>query len=327
MTKIDVEKRKQELINYINTNHKLPLNWKEHFEDGGDMRLWFDSIYHLDKFKDYNQELNELFNKYNIHVLTSLEKEQEFREYVSRRRQIPRVHEYTFSDNSDMAIWYLTYKDEHEEFETSIQENLPEYQELDLAEIWSDCKDEFLDIIKSQGRIPRYGEFKINDRGIDVRTIFDKLVSFDPDFSERLLLHLETFHNPHCLSKEDRYLEYKVAVTTLGYEPDIQELRFSDGTDMFTWITKYRTEEFQKEIDSITNPKPEREVNIYYIPKFRKTGGKFYTICTNYGERLDLAGINSFEEAKKLDPTIKKSGGLILKKTDIIKNHNPGGDK
>ena len=96
---------------------------------------------------------------------------------------------------------------------------------------------------------------------------------------------------------------------------------------MFTWITKYRTEEFQKEIDSITNPKPEREVNIYYIPEFRKTGGKFYTICTNYGERLDLAGINSFEEAKKLDPTIKKSGGLILKKTDIIKNHNPGGDK
>ena len=43
--------------------------------------------------------------------------------------------------------------------------------------------------------------------------------------------------------------------------------------------------------------KKKKKVNIYLIPNFRNTGGKFYTIFTNVGERLDLSSIESYEEA------------------------------
>ena len=60
------------------------------------------------------------------------------------------------------------------------------------------------------------------------------------------------------------------------------------------------------------------KVNIYLIPNFKKTGGKFYTILTNVGERLDLSSIETYEDALKIDSSIKKQGGLILKKDQTI---------
>ena len=52
------------------------------------------------------------------------------------------------------------------------------------------------------------------------------------------------------------------------------------------------------------------------------SGGKFYTICTNVGERLDLSNVNSFDEAKAMDDTIVKRGGVILKQNEEIESVN-----
>lgn len=56
------------------------------------------------------------------------------------------------------------------------------------------------------------------------------------------------------------------------------------------------------------------------IPNFKNKNGKFYTICTNVGEKLDLSNIQSFEEAQKLDPTIVKRGEVVLKQDEVIES-------
>ena len=107
----------------------------------------------------------------------------------------------------------------------------------------------------------------------------------------------------------------------MGYIPDLQEARFTDGTDMLTWYTRYKNEipNLEEEINCLVNKEtPKKKVNIYLIPNFRKAGGKFYTICTNVGERLDLSNITSYEQAKELDDTFTKRGGLILRKDEEI---------
>ena len=71
-------------------------------------------------------------------------------------------------------------------------------------------------------------------------------------------------------------------------------------------------------IDELCESRQPKKLNIYFIPEFKKTGGKFYTICTNEGEKLDISSISSYEEAKKLDSTFVKRGGLILKKDEEI---------
>ena len=123
------------------------------------------------------------------------------------------------------------------------------------------------------------------------------------------------------MSLDERIKELKATVLSLGYIPDLQEYRFSDKTDMFTWYTRYKTKfkDLEIEVNSlITKENPNKKVNIYLIPNFRTTGGKFYTILTNVGERLDLSSIESYEEASKLDSTIVKRGGVILKKDEEI---------
>ena len=75
-------------------------------------------------------------------------------------------------------------------------------------------------------------------------------------------------------------------------------------------------------IDEKTTTLKIEKVNIYLIPNFRNTGGRFYTILTNVGERLDLSNINSYEEALEIDSTIVKRGGVILKKDEEIDSVN-----
>ena len=90
---------------------------------------------------------------------------------------------------------------------------------------------------------------------------------------------------------------------------------------MFTWYIKYKNvfPDLEKEINSVIwKNSPKKKVNIYLIPSFRKTGGRFYTICTNVGERLDLSQIESIEDALQEDDTIVKRGGIILKKDEEI---------
>ncbi len=313
------EIRKKEFIKYVNTNHMLPVVWKVRFSDNTDMRLWFNKIKKLDEFKDFINEIDSILKQYNLKILSDKEKEQEFLDYINKHNQIPLYGDAYFSDNDEMNSWYMSYKNHKRDYETVVRDSLSEYRNLDLAEIWSFIRDEFISIIKILKRIPNYGEFIIRD-GIDVRVIYDKLVSFDPETTEKILLHLQTY-NRNKLSLDNRISEFLECVSRLGYVPFIQESRFSDGTDMFTWYSKYKNivNNLESEVNvRIKDESPLRKVNIYLIPNFRNTGGKFYTVFSNVGERLDLSQVSSFEEAKMLDDSLVKRGGVILKQDEEI---------
>ena len=321
MSKELFEKRKNEFKVFITREHRMPRIWEVRFSDNEDKRLWFNKISKVEKYKDFINEINSLLSNFDLKILSNKEKEQEFIDYISQNNQIPLYGEAYFSDNDEMHSWYMSYKEKNRNFETIIHNSLIEYQELDLASIWSFIKLEFISIIKKLKRIPNHGEVIIQD-GIDVRVIYDKLESFDPEFTEKLLLHLQTY-NKKTLSIDDRIKELLDTVSNLGYIPFLQESRFSDGTDMFTWYTRYKNilPNLDKDIQSrISKEEPKRKVNIYIIPNFKNKGGKFYTICTNVGERLDLSGINSFDEAKAMDDTLVKRGGVILKQNEEIES-------
>ena len=321
MSKKLFEKRKIEFKEFVTREHRMPRIWEVRFSDNEDMRLWFNKISKVEKYKDFINEINSLLSNFDLKILSNKEKEQEFIDYISQNNQIPLYGEAYFSDNDEMHSWYMSYKEKNKNFETIIHNSLIEYQELDLASIWSFIKVEFISIIKKLKRIPNHGEVIIQD-GIDVRIIYDKLESFDPEFTEKLLLHLQTY-NKKALSIDDRIKELLDTVSNLGYIPFLQESRFSDGTDMFTWYTRYKNilPNLNKDIQArISKEEPKRKVNIYIIPNFKNKGGKFYTICTNVGERLDLSGINSFDEAKAMDDTLVKRGGVILKQNEEIES-------
>ena len=321
MSKELFEKRKIEFKNFITIELRMPKVWEVRFSDSEDMRLWFNKISKLENFKDFVNEINIILGKYNLKILSDKEKEQEFMNYIEYNIQIPLYGEAYFSDNDEMRSWYMSYREKNRNFETIVHNNLKEYQELDLAFIWSFIKSEFIAIIKKLKRIPNHGEVIIQD-GIDVRVIYDKLESFDPEFTEKLLLHLQTY-NSKKLSIDDRIKELLLTISNLGYIPFLQESRFSDGTDMFTWYNRYKNvlPNLDKDIQlKLTKEKPKRKVNIYLIPNFKNKGGKFYTICTNVGERLDLSNISSFDEAKAIDDTLVKRGGVILKQNEEIES-------
>lgn len=321
MSKELFEKRKIEFKEFVTREHRMPRIWEVRFSDNEDMRLWFNKISKVEKYKDFINEINSLLSNFDLKILSNKEKEQEFIDYISQNNQIPLYGEAYFSDNDEMHSWYMSYKEKNRNFETIIHDSLKEYQELDLASIWSFIKLEFISIIKKLKRIPNHGEVIIQD-GIDVRVIYDKLESFDPEFTEKLLLHLQTY-NKKALSIDDRIKELLDTVSNLGYIPFLQESRFSDGTDIFTWYTRYKNilPSLDKDIQArIFKEEPKRKVNIYIIPNFKNKGGKFYTICTNVGERLDLSGINSFDEAKAMDDTLVKRGGVILKQNEEIES-------
>ena len=321
MSKELFEKRKIEFKEFVINEYRMPKIWEVKFSDNEDMRLWFNKISKVEKFKEFISEINNLLNKFDLKILSDKEKEQEFMDYINKNNQIPLYGEAYFSDNDEMHSWYMSYKEKNRNYETIIHNNLREYQELDLASIWSFIKLEFISIIKKLKRIPNHGEVIIQD-GIDVRVIYDKLESFDPEFTEKLLLHLQTY-NPKSLSIDDRIKELLMTISNLGYIPFLQESRFSDGTDMFTWYNRYKNilPNLGEDIHSrITKEEPKRKVNIYLIPNFKNKGGKFYTICTNVGERLDLSNISSFDEAKEIDDTLVKRGGVILKQDEEIDN-------
>lgn len=321
MSKELFEKRKIEFKDFVAKEHRMPKIWEVRFSDNEDMRLWFNKISKVEKYKDFINEIRNILSEFDLKILSNKEKEQEFMNYINENNQIPLYGEAYFSDNDEMHSWYMSYRERNRNFETIIHDGLKEYQELDLASIWSFIKLEFISIIKKLKRIPNHGEVIIQD-GIDVRVIYDKLESFDPEFTEKLLLHLQTY-NKKALSIDDRIKELLYTVSNLGYIPFLQESRFSDGTDMFTWYARYKKilPNLDKDIQlRITKEEPKRKVNIYLIPNFKNKGGKFYTICTNVGERLDLSGINSFDEAKAIDDTLVKRGGVILKQDEEIEN-------
>ena len=318
------KKRMEEFTNYIiNKSRMMPKVWQVRFTDGGDMRLWFDKLKNIDQFTnselmDAYKQIMDNISSVGIHILNDESRELEFLNYVEKFQRIPMYGDAFFSDNADMNSWYLSYKNDHDLFETEVHNKLPEYQNFHLEEIIFD-RDEFVNIMKKLKRVPNHGEFKTAS-GIDVRTIFDKLEDYNPDLRERILLHLETY-NKHSLTIDNRVNELITWVSEMGYVPYIGEARFSDGTDMFTWFNRYKKiipfleNDIQVKIDIYNQPN--NNCNIYFIPMPRKNGGDFYVVCQNVGERLDLSGL-SLEEAQIKYPDLDRIGGMMVKKgTDL----------
>ena len=320
------EDRKRIFKETIMSIGNLPRTWMFKFEDGEDQRVWFDKLLKTEEYKDFIKEVEDLLSKFGKKIVTDKEKEEEFYEHILLIDRIPMEREYYFSDNSDMRMWYMSYKDKHEDFETKVHDSLSENTDLDLEVIWSDIKEEFFYIIKTLGRIPRHNEKKLQC-GIDVRTIYDRLETFDTSLYEKINLHLATYKK-NTPSTQKRTEEFLTMISKLGYIPELQEARFSDNCDMLTWYERYKTvvPELEEEVSKrITKTKPVKKVNIYLIPNFKNKGGKFYTICSNTGEVLDLSEVTTFEEAQQLDSTLVKRGGLILKQDEEIETISKGG--
>lgn len=319
MSKNLFDKRKSEFLQAIKKDQRLPKLWEYVFTDGEDMRLWFNKISKVEQFKDFVAEVENVLGIYNKKILTDREREGEFLNCISSIKRIPARGEKYFSDNTDMFTWYMSYKKRDKGFENIVYINLPEYNDFDLVTVWPLIKQEFISILKKLKRIPEHGEV-ILQNDIDVRVVYDKLKSYDPEFFEKLLLHLQTY-DKKGLSIDDRIIQLKKAVSNLGYIPQLQEMRFTDETDMFTWYTKYKKifPNLEGEVNSLLHKEPPKhKVNIYLIPNFRNTDGKFYTIYTNVGEKLDLSNINSFEEIKKIDDTLVKRGEIMLAEDEEI---------
>ena len=296
--------RKYELVEVINRIKRLPNIWEYTFSDGEDMRRWYDSISQLGIYNDYIREINILINKYHIRTLSDKELEEQFINTISKLKHLPKKNEVSFTDNTDMYSWYIKYKNNNPSFEYKVKEYLPEYKDIDLTNIWPSCKQEFINILKQLKRVPRYGEY-ILDNNIDIRVLYDKLQQYDPVFFEKLLLHLETYKLKK-LSIDKRIEELRLEVIRLGYIPYLQESRFSDGTDMFTWYMRYKDKmpELSEELSKYTVNK-DKNITIYTIPKFKNRTGKYYNLQTNIDEQLDLSNLISYENLDKQDSIMK----------------------
>lgn len=296
--------RKYELVEVINRIKRLPNIWEYTFSDGEDMRRWYDSISQLGIYNDYIREINILINKYHIRTLSDKEREEQFINTISKLEHLPKKEEISFTDNTDMYSWYIKYKNNNPSFEREVKEYLPEYIDIDLTNIWPSCKQEFINILKQLKRVPRYGEY-ILDNNIDIRVLYDKLEHYDPIFFEKLLLHLETYKLKK-LSIDKRIEELRLEFIRLGYIPYLQESRFSDGTDMFTWYMRYKDKmpELSEELSKYTVNK-DKNITIYTIPKFKNRTGKYYNLQTNIDEQLDLSNLISYENLDKQDSIMK----------------------
>lgn len=296
--------RKYELVEVINRIKRLPNIWEYTFSDGEDMRKWYDSISQLGIYNDYIREINILINKYHIRTLSDKELEEQFINTISKLEHLPKKNEVSFTDNTDMYSWYIKYKNNNPSFEYKVKEYLPEYKDIDLTNIWPSCKQEFINILKQLKRVPRYGEY-ILDNNIDIRVLYDKLEHYDPVFFEKLLLHLETYKLKK-LSIDKRIEELRLEVIRLGYIPYLQESRFSDGTDMFTWYMRYKVNmpELSEELSKYIINK-DKNITIYTIPKFINRTGKYYNLQTNIDEVLDLSNLISYENLDKQDSIMK----------------------
>lgn len=316
-------RRKEQFREFVSAEQRLPRKWERNFEDGSDMRVWFDKLQLSDYFSDFIKEIINTLKRFNYIILDDNAKKSEFLDFIRKYDHIPVYGEALFSDDSDMYTWYFKYKKMCDEFETEVHNSLSEFNDFDLSQDWFFIKDEFIEIIKRLKRIPQHGEV-VTQNGIDIRCIFDKLYNFDPDFYENLLLELESYKT-NSLSIADRKKELFNCISSLQYIPYIQECRFTDGTDMYTWYHKYkdRISGLEDEVNNLLKPKSKiKELNIYIVPNMRKNGGKFYTICTNEGEKLNLTSMEAFEELRKIDSTLVKRGGIILKQDEEIGSIN-----
>lgn len=321
------KQRKLQFIETVNRIGNLPKYFQVKFRDGEDQRKWFDTIMKMAEFHDFVDEVRDILKQFDKKILTDEDKEREFIEKIIKIRRIPNRYEFYFSDNIDMNIWYMDYTNKNNSFAHYVKDLLPENIYFDPVEIYQEDIDEFKRFIKDKKRLPKYNEAK-TERGIDLLVIYDKMESFDPVFYERVKHFLSNNSKKH-LSPLDKKKQFLDKVKELKYIPILQEIRFSDGTDMFTWYESYKTKfpDLEEEVNRLINEPIIQKLNIYLIPNFKNKGGKFYTICSNVGEKLDISEITSFEELQKKDSTVKKNGGIILKQNQEIDSITLGGKK
>ena len=148
MAKELVLNRMLDFKRFVTTNKRLPKVWEIKFLDKEDMRLWFDTILKLPNFQNFVTEINEILQANGKKILTDLEKEQEFLNYILKYNKIPQNNEAYFSDESEMLTWYRFYRIKHPQYEEQVHHSLYEYQDFDINLIWPRIKDEFLSIIK-----------------------------------------------------------------------------------------------------------------------------------------------------------------------------------
>lgn len=318
MSRIQFEKKYDELMDYIRIEHKLPKVWEEQFSDNSDMRLWFNKLYSNNLYKEYCLNIVNILNKYGFKILSDKEKENEFIEYIKKYDEIPSYNNAFFSDNSDMANWYLKYKNNNDEFETNVHNLLSEYNEFDLSCVLFYAKEEFFEVVNKLKRIPSHGEV-YTQNGIDIRVIFDKLSDYEPELAENLLIELSSF-SKNKLNIKDRKNQYLDYIRNMGSTPWLQECRFSDGVDMYTWYEKYknRIDGFEEEVNELISKKKVSKVNLYLLYDSLEDGNISYTICTNEGIELNLDFISNFNEAKDKYPELCERGKIILKENEQI---------
>lgn len=241
--------RKKEFIKFIKIKKRLPNMWEMTFTDGEDARIWFDSLLKLD-FDYAKSFVNEIYSIYNIRTLNELEKENEYIEYVRVNSGKLKQGYHYFSDGVDMFKWLYPIKDEKKNFAKFVRNIDMDYYELEMPLYWPRSKKELVDLIKKLKRLPDYGE-KVLLCGLDARALINKLLTYDPDFIETMLLHIESYKTDK-MDVNARINAYLMAVENLGYRPFLQECRFIDGTDMYTWINKYERiiPNLKEEIDS-----------------------------------------------------------------------------
>ena len=256
MTNEIIIKRIQELKETIRRIKNLPKVRQCTTFDGEDQRLWFESISKIKEFNNYIEEIDSLLSQYGITRLTDEEREEEFLIKVISIKRLPKEKELYFIDNLDMRSWYNKYIYQNKDYKKTIYNNLPEYQELDLSIYWTkEIKEEFIQILKRIRRIPKHREIKLSN-GIDFTILLDKLYTYDSIFYEKVLLTIANI-SPDPLSEDIKEKLFINKVKQLEYIPYIQEERFPDGTDMFTWYYK---------IGKVNNPNLETIISKYIKP-------------------------------------------------------------
>lgn len=317
-----LKKRKLDFIITVTKWKNLPKVWKAKFEDGADMRLWFNKILNLESYSEYVNEVINILENYHVKILTDQEKEEEFLNAIKKYNKIPERGSLYFSDNNDMYTWYMNYRQNNGEYVKKIHSNIKLYNEFDLEPVWDDVKYEFVNIIKKLKKVPEYGEAIISSHNLDVRAIYEQIETYDKPLYDQVWIHLETYKNK-SFSFENRIQEMKDKVSLLGYIPSFQESRFDDGIDMFTWYTKYKNNipNIGYSIDSQVKreyPNKNEHVHIYTIPNFKKTIDSFGTIIINAGERLDLTDVISYETSKPQNDNATESASDKSKSNETI---------
>lgn len=242
------EDRKKQFKAFVNKNKRLPNTWDAYFIDGEDMRIWYDSLLKTG-IPDAKEFVSLINNSFNVRVLNKIERELELIEFVRINEHIPVQNEFFFSDGVDAFKWLYPVREDVRDFVKFINNLDQSYFDLDIAMYVTDFEKDINKLVKEIKRLPKYGEKKLLGT-IDARCVINKLMTLHPEYVEKLLLHIESY-NKDNLDVNARVGQYLMKIDNLGYEPALQECRFTDGTDMYTWSNKYKKilAFFDEEID------------------------------------------------------------------------------